>query len=488
MRAILLVLSVLAGLGCGSRPGAYVCSTDPDCAVAGGTGYCEADGRCSVADATCPGGRRYGDSAGALAGTCVGDEVDAASGDAPPDGLAPDASPDAVAVDPRLCAPAPAADASEPCAAIVCAQRPGCCTTGWDEGCVRAAEVHCGRHCSQLLATAIHARAMVGAFDGTTFSPRELFGNPFWVYDLRWGHANGDARADLAAARQPQGAASGLLIRTTTGLTGGQLTVDEVPLTGDLVGQVDRIEWADVDGDGDLDVVVAGITGLFIARNEGASFAVTRLTSETVAGVVTVDVDGVPPLELLVAFNPTPALGDERTVLHRLTSTTDFTLDGGTVLGAEFPHNPTRCQLQPGRPHVASSYGVYAPTAGGLTARSGPGFGAFACGDLDGDGWDDAVVAGYDAPIRVFLSRGGFETTAAWTSAVSYEGFEVELGDVDGDGKLDVVVNEASAPDRPFTFLHNTSSGGTINFEERVISDWDPANTNHRFDLGPAPP
>jgi cysteine-rich repeat protein len=60
-----ILLSLLAG--CVTPAGAFECSTSDECS--GGT--CEPDGLCSFADAACPSGRRYGESAGGKAGTCV---------------------------------------------------------------------------------------------------------------------------------------------------------------------------------------------------------------------------------------------------------------------------------------------------------------------------------------------------------------------------------------------------------------------------------
>ncbi len=476
--SLFAVVAMVAGLlvACAS-PGAYTCAIEADCTSGGAAGFCEPDGRCSVADGDCPSGRRYGDSAGALAGACVGGGGDIDAGiDTPPPYV-------------ELCAPRGAVPATDACVAMVCQQRPSCCAVGWDEGCAQAAEVKCGRHCSGYLAAAIHAHAQVGSFDGVSYAPHDVFGNQYWVYDLEWGHIGGDDRADLAAARQPAGNDSGLVIRATIGLTSGVLATRDVPLTGDRVGAVDQVEWADIDGDGDLDVLVFGASGLFVAENEGASFAVHRLTSESTWGAVTLDVDGAPPLELLVAFNPTMALDDERLVLHRLAGVDDFTLDGGAQIGTEFPDNLTRCQIQPGRAHVVAGSGVYPPTTSGVGARVPlpNGGGPVGCGDVDGDGWDDLVVGDGGEPVEVYLSRGGFQSTAAFTSTASYITRHIELGDVDGDGRLDIIVNDAYAPDRAFGYLRNTTQGGTVSFEEAMIPDWDPNNTNQRFDLGPTP-
>jgi hypothetical protein len=60
--------------------GAFQCTEDTAC---GASGRCEPNGLCSFPDSTCGSGRRYGDAAGDLSGTCVGDEPDAATADGP---------------------------------------------------------------------------------------------------------------------------------------------------------------------------------------------------------------------------------------------------------------------------------------------------------------------------------------------------------------------------------------------------------------------
>ncbi len=55
--------------------GAFRCELDTQCAGGPGPGRCElTTGFCSFADGTCDSGQRYGESSGALAGLCVGDE------------------------------------------------------------------------------------------------------------------------------------------------------------------------------------------------------------------------------------------------------------------------------------------------------------------------------------------------------------------------------------------------------------------------------
>ena len=97
--------------------GTFACSDSTQCSP-GGT--CEPNFLCSFPDAECASGRRYGNAAGELSGTCVGDEpmppdAPEPTADAPPDAMPgapdarpPDAMPPALFCDPadttlRLC-------------------------------------------------------------------------------------------------------------------------------------------------------------------------------------------------------------------------------------------------------------------------------------------------------------------------------------------------------------------------------------------------
>lgn len=51
----------------------FVCSADGQCVTEAAAGRCEPEGVCSFPDDACPSGHRYGELAGALSGTCVGE-------------------------------------------------------------------------------------------------------------------------------------------------------------------------------------------------------------------------------------------------------------------------------------------------------------------------------------------------------------------------------------------------------------------------------
>ncbi|MFN0252148.1 MAG: hypothetical protein ACKV2T_35055 [Kofleriaceae bacterium] len=94
MRVLMATLACVVVAGC-KVTGAFTCETSDQCRASTGQGVCEsATGFCAFADATCPSGFRYAESAGdALANQCT----DAAMADAGVD--------DALAFDPSTCPP-----------------------------------------------------------------------------------------------------------------------------------------------------------------------------------------------------------------------------------------------------------------------------------------------------------------------------------------------------------------------------------------------
>ncbi len=95
MRRVTGAFVLAGGLGLAGgclRATTYQCDLDAQC---GADGVCEPGGSCSFPAADCPGGRRYGEATGPLAGQCVGDGPDAgelvtdASIAEPDDGVAP---------------------------------------------------------------------------------------------------------------------------------------------------------------------------------------------------------------------------------------------------------------------------------------------------------------------------------------------------------------------------------------------------------------
>lgn len=112
----------------------------------------------------------------------------------------------------------------------------------------------------------------------------------------------------------------------------------------------------------------------------------------------------------------------------------------------------------------ATTYAPYEEHTTGSSPRM------LASGDLDGDGKPDVVVVnGSSYTVSIFKN-------SSTTGSVSYEPkidlttgtnpSAVALGDLDGDGKLDLVV--VNQNDNTLSVFRNTSTGSTIDFDDRV--------------------
>lgn len=67
-----------------------------------------------------------------------------------------------------------------------------------------------------------------------------------------------------------------------------------------------------------------------------------------------------------------------------------------------------------------------------------------ACGDVNGDGWCDILLAGLDSPNALFLNRGDWRFERQVDSGLELAALAstgVALADLDGDGDLDAVIN-----------------------------------------------
>jgi uncharacterized repeat protein (TIGR01451 family) len=175
------------------------------------------------------------------------------------------------------------------------------------------------------------------------------------------------------------------------------------------------IALGDVDGDGDLDALVANYTypqdvylndgtGRFAAHPLSPTFGTSLGTSR---GIALGDVDGDGDLDAVVADG-----GAEDVYLN----------DGAGC----FADHPT------------------APTFGGISDSFG-----VALGDVDGDGDLDALVVNYDQPQGVYLNDGTGVFVArpvSPTFGVNDNSYGLALGDLNGDGYLDAVVANYNEP------------------------------------------
>ncbi len=248
---------------------------------------------------------------------------------------------------------------------------------------------------------------------------------------VRAGDLDGDGDLDLVSANRNSSNLT-IFFQTSPGVfaTTPDLTLGDASTTSGAT----FVEAADLDGDGDLDLVSANSTGdnltVFFQTGPGV-FAVTPVlmlgdsfTTIRPAAVEAADLDGDGDLDLVSANNSPP------------------------------PNLTVFFQTSPG---------VFAATPDlKFSSTTGPAV-AVEAADLDGDGDLDFVSAnGFGDNLTVFFhpSPGAFAATPDLTLGDAFatdQPLAVEVADLDGDGDLDLVsANELSDN---LTVFFQTSSG-----------------------------
>lgn len=261
-----------------------------------------------------------------------------------------------------------------------------------------------------------------GTFAPPVFQPTSGYTSCVCAADF-----NGDGVADLAFGQNGV-QNTGRRVVVTLGSGGGTFGVQRLYASG--FGPVD-LAAADMDGDGDLDLVTAnygnGADSVSVLYNDGAGGFARHV-------------------EFAADARP------------RFLAVGDLTGDG-------FP-DVAVSGLQGARLRVLHNDG-----AGGLTLVSRPvfqaGFAAgVALGDVDGDGDLDAVYGtgasqGSWSSITVLHNdgSGALGAPAYWRSAISFGGWGLDVVDVDTDGMPDILAcYQGNSID--WVFLRNDGSGG----------------------------
>jgi len=232
------------------------------------------------------------------------------------------------------------------------------------------------------------------------------------------GDVNGDGALDIAAGNDGGNDGEQSAVYLSGG--GGVFASAALPF-GPPDAQMRRVALGDLDGDGDLDLVIADEEGdnRWIRNDGTGSFS------------------GAPiPLEPQPQHSYAVALGD---------------LDGDGDLDVVLGND-----VQPSQVFLNDGAGGF--PAGGLPLPHNGLTLSLAVGDLDGDG-DLDIVAGNDgSPSKILLNdgAGGFPTWHDLDSKTD-PAQDVALGDLDGDGDLDLVTARNY---RANYFYLNDGSGG----------------------------
>ncbi len=229
----------------------------------------------------------------------------------------------------------------------------------------------------------------------------------------------------------------------------GDGTFEEVTEAAGLTDErpTGGVAWADVDGDGDLDLIVTALgslrnylyvndgTGQF--REQGRDRGIALETGDVHMGmgigVGDYDLDGW--LDLFIAdWHPDDSLGN-RTDFNRLLHNR----------GAEAPGHFE---------DVTEAMGIdMRSLAQVVDAKKGSYGFAPAFVDLDDDGWPELTLAADFGTSRLFWNEGGvalLDTTFASGVGTERNGMGSTFGDYDGDGDLDWFVSAIYTPDFPW--------------------------------------
>lgn len=259
-----------------------------------------------------------------------------------------------------------------------------------------------------------------------------------------WGDVDGDGDLDLMLTGEASGTTRSSLY-INQGKQDGQFRFDA--LTGPFQQvQYSASSFADIDGDGDLDVLVAG--------SRSASWPYVAATDlyrlQPDGSVERVENHGLPDLHSAsMAWGDLDLDGDLDVVMIGSTSDDQPT----TVVGYN------------------QGNGIFESHTDVIQGIS---YGDVALGDVDGDLDPDIVVSGASAGgFLTQILRNDNGTFNALTAALPNVAFSsVDLGDFDGDADLDLVVSGGRVSERIFEGSIEiwSNNGGTFSLHEDGLS------------------
>jgi len=271
-----------------------------------------------------------------------------------------------------------------------------------------------------------------------------------------FGDIDGDGDQDLVVTGRDTGGTQRAILYESDG-DGGFSSLD----AGLTAVESGASEFADIDGDGDLDLLIAGDTRpgelATIYENDGSgNFSSIDAGLSDVSGAAAefgdVDGDGDPDLVLI----GTDGNGDPQATLYENDGSGSFASSGEDLANAEDASvdladtdgDGDLDLLITGEVDFSASTILYENDGSGSFSQVDAGLddaqrSDAAFGDIDGDGDQDLILAGtvnFSPGTVVYENDGSGSFTARSAPLRAVSRASVELGDIDADGDLDLVL------------------------------------------------
>jgi len=303
--------------------------------------------------------------------------------------------------------------------------------------------------------------------------------NPFWSHlyggskpvsrytSLDWGDIDGDNDLDLIAGVLTVG----VVVFENSGTSFGTSPSWQGGYTGNS-GSVMDVKLADIDGDGDLDLIEAVSDGrVSVHLNSGTVFASSASwqspTDQSTSSVAVGDIDADGDMDLIVG-NRGGVNQLFRNNAGILSSTADWqsseSVDTMDVRLADIDSDGDLDLLESNsnsqdniRIFETTNKDGYGPPEWSTLGIGDSSDSAFV--DIDGDGdIDFATADGNDGPL-VFINGGQMlQSIASWNDGAADYTYSMDLGDMDGDGDLDLLIGNKYSASKVYEFDNATQS------------------------------